>query len=89
MSIYLLVFIGIFEYKFPIFSIDDILEDSDSDLNDSDEEMDDKKTKGPKKNQKIFINEAPEEIVDFTDIKSIGNVLSECFHLFLNIYLIL
>lgn len=60
------------------FRIDDILEDSDSDLpNASDDEMDDKKNKGAKKSKKTFIKEAPEEIVDLADIKSIGNVLSE------------
>lgn len=60
--------------------IDDILEDSDSDLpNDSGDEMDDKKTKGTKKSKKTFIKEAPEEIVDLADIRSIGNVLSEFF----------
>lgn len=47
--------------------------------NDSDDEMDDKKTKGTKKSKKTFIKEAPEEIVDLADIKSIGNVLSEFF----------
>lgn len=41
--------------------------------------MDEKKTKGSKKGKKTFIKEAPEEIVDLADIRSIGNVLSKYF----------
>lgn len=50
--------------------------------------MEEKPQKGAKKSKKTFIKEAPEEIVDLADIKSIGNVLSMFFeYIFFNFYL--
>lgn len=61
-------------------TIDDILEDSDSDLPDemnSDVELENGKSKKKsKKQQETYIREDPEDIVDLADIKSIGNVLT-------------
>ena len=69
----------IYKFSFVLYSIDDILADSDSDLpDDMDEDMDDSSDKTKTKKQRnTFIREDPEDIVDLADIKSIGNVLSK------------
>lgn len=66
-----------------VFSIDDILADSDSDLP---EDMDEDDTPAhdkskSKKDRDTFIREDPEDIVDLADIKSIGNVLSKTWQM--------
>lgn len=73
---------NIFVYLF-VFSIDDILADSDSDLP---EDMDEDDTPAhdkskSKKDRDTFIREDPEDIVDLADIKSIGNVLSKTWQM--------
>lgn len=70
---------------FSIFSIDDILADSDSDLDD-DMDVDDGKLSRDaatthkrlgKKQHETFIQEDPDSIVDLTDLNAIGQITSK------------
>lgn len=56
-----------------LFSIEDILADSDSDFDDKDEDAPPAKKS---KQQASFIQEDPESIVDLADVNSIGRITS-------------
>lgn len=62
--------------KLLIYSLQDILADSDSDFDD-DMEVDKQPTKKTKQSE-TYIQEDPDSIVDLADINSIGKITCKC-----------
>lgn len=62
-----------------LFSIDDILADSDSDMSDDDEKENAKKAK---KNPQTYIRETEDSIVDLADADAFSRITSKSRHIF-------